>query len=141
MVTSTNWDLAYRQPKNFDTGVFPIQYRGSEYLLHRWTDNYQAVTHKHPAIDDELFKGEYYYYEIDWRPTEIIWRIGPSPDKMRIVGYMNENVTQIPDNQMVSVITQEFHYADWWPMQPFSQNYVPYPKNNIQGKVFGIMVE
>ncbi len=141
MFCCTNWDLANQDPKNFFKGVSDIEYQGKSYTLHRWTDYYKAVTSKYPMDNEELFGGDYFYYEIEWKPTEIIWRAGPSPDKMQICGYMNDEVTSIPNNQMVCVITQEFHYAEWWPFQPFSQNWVPYPKNPIEGKVYEIIVE
>ena len=40
------------------------------------------ITEKKEESDDELFGSDYYYFEIDWRPTEIIWRIGAEPNKM-----------------------------------------------------------
>lgn len=141
MVTCTNWDLACPQPSNFSTGISQIEYHGKTYETHRWSDYYKALTIKSPEMDDELFQQDFYYYEIEWKPTEIIWRVGPHPDKMHIVGYMNDQVTMIPNNQMLAVITQEFHYAEWWPYAPYSQNYVPYPKNDIVGRVYEIVIE
>ena len=141
MYCCTNWDLACPEPEDFAAGRSNITYKGTEYELHRWTDHYRALTLKHPENDNELFQNDFYYFEIEWKPTEIIWRVGPDPENMRICGYMNDKVTMIPNNQMVCIITQEFHYAKWWPFQPYSQDYVPYPKNDIEGLVYEINIK
>ena len=60
---------------------------------------------------------------------------------MRIVGYMNDKVTSIPNNQMVSVITQEYHYTEYWPPIIYDQNLIPFPKNDIEGRIFDIVIE
>ena len=54
---------------------------------------------------------------------------------------MDNTVTKIPDNQMIAVITQEFDYSDWWPLSPFKQDYIPYPKNDITGYIYEIEIE
>ena len=141
MVSCTNWDMGCKTPKKFDIGVFDVQYQDSKYMFHRWDWWYSAVTWKHAENDDELFKNDYYYYEIDWFPDRIVWKIGSELNKMRTIGALTNEYSQIPDNQMIAVITQEFHYAEWWPTMPFSQNDVPYPKNDLKGKVLGIWVE
>ena len=87
------------------------------------------------------FKNDYYYYEIEWRPTEIIWRIGPTPDDMYIVGYMNDENTSIPNNQMICIMTQEYHYSEWWKPEVFWQGLIPYNKSDIKGEIFEIVVE
>ena len=141
MFCCTNWDLANQDPPKFFKGVDDISYKNKTFELHRWTDYYKAITSKYPIKNDKLYDPEFFYYEIEWKPTEIIWRAGPSPDNMELCGYMNDKYTSIPNNQMLSIITQEFHYAEWWPFQPFSQNGVPFPKNDIKGKVYEIVVE
>ncbi len=140
-VACTNWDMACRQPENFGTGCNSISYLGKSFEAHRWDENYRAITEKRYAPDDELFGSPYYYFEIDWRPTEIIWRIGPEPDKMYIVGYMNEKITSIPNNQMLLIITQEFHNTKWWPGSPFQQENIPFPLNDINGEIYEIVIE
>jgi len=141
MFCCTNWDLANQDPPRFFKGVDDISYKNKTFELHRWTDYYKAITSKYPIKNDKLYDPEFFYYEIEWKPTEIIWRAGPSPDNMELCGYMNDKYTSIPNNQMLGIITQEFHYAEWWPFQPFSQNGVPFPKNDIKGKVYEIVVE
>lgn len=140
-VACTNWDMACHEPKNFGIGCNPITYQNQTFQSHRWGDDYRALTEKIEESDDELFGGDYYYFEIDWRPTEIIWRIGAEPDKMRVVGYMNDQVTSIPNNQMLLIITQEYHNTKWWPGAPYSQDNLPFPLNDIPGEIYELTIE
>jgi hypothetical protein len=140
-VACTNWDMACHEPKNFGIGCNPVEYKGQTLYAHRWDNNYRALTEKKEENDDELFAGKFYYFEIDWRPTEVIWRIGPSPDKMRVVGYMNDKVTSISNNQMLLIITQEYHNTKWWPGTPYSQENIPFPSNDIPGEIYDITIE
>ncbi|MFH2142022.1 MAG: hypothetical protein ABIJ97_06355 [Bacteroidota bacterium] len=141
IVTCTNWDLACPKPLKFDVGVHKISYDKKEFILHRWNHWYQALTLKTAENDDEIFGSEFYYFEIEWKPEEIIWRIGPNPNEMRVVGYMNSEYTSIPNNQMVFVITQEYHLSDWWPMAPYKQENIPFPSKDIEGKIYELVIE
>jgi len=140
-VACTNWDMACMEPKKFSTGCNSINYLDKTYHTFRWDSVYRALTEKQEELDDELFAGPFYYFEIDWRPTEIIWRIGASPDKMRVVGYMSDEVTSIPNNQMLLIITQEYHNTMWWPGTPFAQENLPFPLNDIPGEIYELIVE
>ena len=140
-VACTNWDMACHEPKNFGVGCNPITYKNQTFETHRWDHNYRALTEKKEESDDELFGGKYFYFEIDWRPTEIIWRIGAEPNKMRVVGYMNDKVTSIPNNQMLLIITQEYHNTKWWPGAPYSQDNLPFPLNDIPGEIYDLTIE
>lgn len=140
-VACTNWDMACREPEKFAAGCNPISYKGQTFYTHRWDNTYRALTEKKEENDDELFGSGFYYFEIEWRPTEIIWRIGPQPDKMRVVGYMNDQVTSIPNNQMLLIITQEYHNTKWWPGAPYSQDNLPFPANDIPGEIYELTVE
>lgn len=140
MYCCTNWDLATREPVKFASGINKIPYKSKTYEAMRWYDLYKALTIKSP-ISNEFFKEDYYYYEIEWRPNEIIWRVGPSEDKMQVVGYMNDEYTAIPNNQMLCIVTQEYHYSEWWPPIVFEQGLIPYNKSDIEGRVYEIIVE
>ncbi len=140
-VACTNWDMACMQPVNFASGCNSIEYKEMKFDSHRWTDTYRALTQKKYESDDELFAGDYYYFEIDWRPEEIIWRIGSSPEKMRIVGYMNDKVTTIANNQMTLIITQEYHNTKWWPGSPFTQENLPFPSKDLIGEIYELVIE
>lgn len=141
MVTCTNWDLACRDPKDFEVGAFPVKYKDQTFIFNRWDDWYQAMTSKTPVKDDELFSGPYYYFEIEWTPTSIIWRIGPEKNKLRIVSFADESVTSVPNNQMVMVFTQEYHHAQWWPGAPFNQNNIPAPLKDLPGEILEVEIE
>ena len=140
MFCCTNWDLATREPSKFSAGISNIPYMDKEYEAMRWTELYKALTIKSP-VSNEIFKEDYYYYEIEWRPNEIIWRVGPSPEEMVVVGYMNDEYTAIPNNQMLCIVTQEYHYSEWWPPVVFEQGLIPYNKTDIEGKVYEIVIE
>lgn len=140
MYCCTNWDLATREPVKFASGINKIPYKSNTYEAMRWYDLYKALTIKSP-ISNEFFKEDYYYYEIEWRPNEIIWRVGPSEDKMQVVGYMNDEYTAIPNNQMLCIVTQEYHYSEWWPPIVFEQGLIPYNKSDIEGRVYEIVIE
>jgi hypothetical protein len=71
IVGLTNWDMACRNPPRFSVGATPFEHQGNTYMLHRWDDWYKALTIRHPEKDDELFKSDYYFYEIEWKPDEI----------------------------------------------------------------------
>lgn len=141
ILACTNWDLACQSPSNFyKGGTHSYKYLDKNYTYVRWFDTYRALTSRE-AIPNNIFHKDYYYYEIEWRPTEIIWRIGESPDKMYVVGYMSDRFTAIPNNQMLTVITQEYHYTEFWPPVIYDQNLLPFPENDIEGRVYEIVVE
>lgn len=140
IVTCTNWDLACRSPKNFSVGATEFVHNGTNYITHRWDDWYKALTIKHPIEHDSIFN-QPYYYEIDWEPERITWKIGKSKTNMKTIAVMDKTITTIPDNQMIIVFSQEFHDASWWPLSPFMQDYVPFPKNDIVGEIMEITVE
>ena len=140
-VTCTNWDMACHEPKKFGVDCNEIQHNGQSFYTHRWDSNYRALTEKKEESDDELFQSDYYYFEIDWQPTQITWRIGKELNNMRVVGYMNDAVTSIPNNQMLLVITQEYHNTHWWPGAPYAQDKIPFPLNDITGQIFDLTIE
>ena len=141
MYCCTNWDLAVPSPKYFSAGIDSIPY-GKDYKFEtmRWYKLYKALTERAPMSNND-FKEPWYYYEIEWRPTEIIWRLGPDPKHMRVMGYMNDQYTSIPNNQMRCIVTQEYHYSEWWPPIVWKQGLIPYNKTDIEGRVYEIVIE
>lgn len=141
VLACTNWDLACQEPEDFNFGgIESIQYQGQSFKVHRWSEAYRALTSR-VGLNPNIFSQDYYYYEIEWKPTEIIWRVGPSPENMQVVGYMSEKETSIPNNQMTPIVTQEFHYSKWWLPEVFEQGNVPFPKNDLVGKIYEITIE
>ncbi|MBN2668917.1 MAG: hypothetical protein JXR60_06795 [Bacteroidales bacterium] len=141
MVTCTNFDMACKEPKEFKVGAVENKYQDHSFVTFRWNEYHNALHLKTAQVEDELFAGEYYYFQLEWKPKEIIWRIGPSKDKLRVVGYMNDNLTNIANNQMVCVITQEYHYSSWWPNSPFLQENIPFPAEDLYGILYSIEIE
>lgn len=141
IVACTNWDLACMQPEKHVKGVLPLVVEKHRFDLHRWDSWYQAITIRTPENHDDLYKRDYYWYEIEWTPEHIAWRIGPDKHQLKMVGYMDKTVTTIPDNQMIVVVTQEFHDSEWWKPAPFNQRNIPYPKSPMIGKVIAVEVE
>lgn len=141
IVACTNWDLACRMPKKFSIGATDFYDPAkNKYVVHRWDDWYKALTIKHAENHDSIFNRPY-YYEIEWTPEWICWRIGPSKDKMKLIAYMDNTITTIPDNQMIIVFSQEFHDSKWWPLSPFVQDMIPFPKNDIKTEIMEMWVE
>lgn len=140
IVACTNWDLACQDPSDFNSGVENRKYQNQEFTLHRWDNDYRALTSKYENPHDEIM-GKSVYYQIEWRPDAIIWRMGPSKDQLKVICYMDETNTKIPDNQMETVVTQEFHAAEWWPLEPYKQNMIPYPLNDITGTIYSVEIE
>ena len=141
MVTYTNWDLACDDASKLTQGVFNIKHQKNKFELHRWDTWYQAVTGKYGALNEELFGGDYYWFQIEWKPEEIIWRIGPEKDQLTTIGYVNSDYSSIPNNQMLLVITQEWHLENWWPEAPFNQNYIPFPSDDIKGEILEVIID
>jgi len=140
-VACTNWDMACWDPVKFKDGCQTIDYEGQTFWAHRWDKNYRAITEKTPEPDDELFGSPFYYFQIDWRPTEIIWRIGPSKDRLRVVGYVNNTISCIPNNAMKLIVTQEFHNTKWWVGSQYLQENIPFPGKNIEGEIYEVTIE
>ncbi len=136
----TNWDLACHEPKEYKAGLTSIPYQGQQFEAMRWYDTYKALTTK-TAVPSSIFDEEVYYYEIEWKPKEIIWRLGPDPEHMRVVGYMSDRYTSIPNNQMLCVITQEYHYSEWWPPEVYKQGLIPFNASDIEGRIYEIVIE
>lgn len=140
-VACTNWDMACHEPVNFTSGCDPIRHGEQEFLSHRWDENYRALTQKRLESDAELFRGDHYWFQIDWRPDEVIWRIGPELDQLREVGYMDSTVTSISDVQMLLIVTQEFHNTKWWPGSPYDQGFIPFPGADYKGVIQEVVIE
>lgn len=139
VVTCTNWDMACPEPPYFNIGYQEFDIGGKKWGLHRWDVWHQALTAKYACND--IFDEPYYYFEIEWKPEEIIWRIGPEKDKMEVVTRVNETISSIPNNQMFLVFTQEYHVGRWWPESPQPQENIPFPAKDISGYIMEIEIE
>jgi hypothetical protein len=140
-VACTNWDMACHSPVNFAAGCSGITHDGQTFLSQRWDDNYRALTQKKYESDSALFRGDHYWFQIDWKPDEITWRIGPDLDHLREVGYMDSTVTEISNVQMQLIVTQEFHNTKWWPGSPYDQGYIPFAAKDYTGVIQDVIIE
>lgn len=141
MVTCTNWDMACHEPKDFNIGAKEFNLDNKKTVLHRWNHYSKALTTKIPVKHSEIFDAPYYYFEIEWLPEKIVWKIGPEKDKMITICTMDRNVTSIPNNQMIILFTQEWHNEEWWPTAPYKQNFIPFPKKDIIGEILEMTIE
>lgn len=142
IVTCTNWDMSCHEPPKYDIGVQQYKaYDSINYVTQRWNYYYKALSSKVPADHDELFRAPYYYFEVEWQPEKIIWKIGPEKNKMRVICVMDKTFTSIPNNQMRAMFTQEWHNEEWWPTAPYKQNFIPFPKKDIIGEILEIEIE
>ena len=140
IICCTNWDMGCNQPKNFSYGAKKLNVEGHETEFNRWDFFSKLITAKIPAPHKEVFNDDFYYFEIDWQPKRIIWRIGKDKNNLKEICRMDETMTSIPNNQMIMVLSQEFHYQEWWPTAPFLQNYIPFPKNDLVGKLLEVEI-
>ena len=132
--------MACRDPENYSSGVFTMDYGDRNYEAMRWSPNTQAMTIR-TMMSNEVFDDDVHYYEIDWQPRSITWRHGNSPDNMVEAGYVDDSYSSIPDNQMQCIVTQEYHYSEWHAPVVFWQGLIPYNKSDIVGKVYEIVIE
>jgi hypothetical protein len=140
LIGCTNWDLACAAPKNYVTGIKTIAFDKYKFQLHRWDSWHPAISIRNQESDEKLFD-QPCWFEIEWTPQHIIWKIGRNKNNMRVVGYMNSDVTTIPDNQMILIIAQEFQMPGAWQPAPFDIRYLPYPKSPLTGKILALEVE
>ncbi|MFM7218048.1 MAG: hypothetical protein ACKO1U_08530 [Bacteroidota bacterium] len=136
-----NWDLADQDPTEYASGFCPVSFNGRELRPFRWKFYHQALSDRFAIDHEAIFSRPFYFFQIEWKPREIIWRMGPSKDSLTVIGYMNDAVTNIPDNQMCMVVSQEFHPSSWWVPIPFRQEYIPFPAKEISGKIYELTVE
>jgi hypothetical protein len=66
-----------------------------------------------------------------------------APRKINLyeVGYIDNTISMIPDNQMLLIVTQEFHNTDWWPGSPYEQANIPFPGEDYVGEIYEITIE
>lgn len=139
-VACTNWDMACPQPEHFGVGCQPITYEGRTFESFRWDHTYRALTQKSMQPDAQLF-GQAYWFEIDWRPESITWRIGPDLDHLRTVGFMDGTITSIPEVPMQLIISQEYHNTRWWPGSPYEQGFLPFSNVDHVGRVLEVRID
>jgi hypothetical protein len=140
-VVCSNWDLACHEPANFIIGAQKNVIDGQEFIHHRWNAWHQVVSTKQSMIHDIMMQRQFYYFEIEWQPSKIIWRIGSSPDQMQVICMMDDSMTAIPNNQMLPSVTQEWHAQELWPLAPFNQSFIPFPSKDLVGRIMEVWVE
>lgn len=141
LVACTNWDMACQDPGKQAGGCVTLVNNNEKFSSFRWGKSSRATTGGQLVSDKDVFGRPYYYFEIEWKPTEIIWRIGPEPNQMRTVCYMDSSFTSIPNNQMLLIVDQEFHNTKWWFGAPFEQENIPFPAKEILGKIYEVTIE
>jgi hypothetical protein len=141
MAVCSNWDMACHGPSDFFTGVKTSFMDGMSFEHYRANDWHKRLISKVPFDFNGASSDHYYYFEIEWHPNKIIWRVGPERDHMSVICVMDDSVTSIPNNQMLPVIAQEWQTTESWNLSPFSQEFIPYPKEDFVGEVLELWVE
>lgn len=141
VLAATNWDLAcndngYVTKKHLR---FQRKHGRQRFTYNRWYTNYRALTSKVEVSNDIFLQP--YYYVIEWTPKSIAWYVGRDMEHLRMVSYMDDSFTAIPNNQMLPIVTQEYHYSEFWPPQVFEQGSIPYPTEDAAGTIYEITVE
>jgi hypothetical protein len=54
---------------------------------------------------------------------------------------VDHTITSIPNNQMLLIVSQEFHNTRWWVGSMFSQDNIPFPKHDIMGEIYEVTIE
>ena len=141
VLATTNWDLADGDNTFIAKNTsFTKPYQKKNFTYNRWTKNSRNLTSR-VEISNDIFDEPFYYYVIEWKPKEIIWYIGKDLNHLNIVGYMSDEFSSIPNNQMVPVITQEYHYSEFWPPVIYEQGMLPYNSEDIKGIIYGLTIE
>jgi hypothetical protein len=141
MAVCSNWDLACHEPPNFFTGVKTNVIDSMPFVHFRANNWHKKLVSKADINYDQISSSDFYFFEIEWLPTRIIWRIGPERDEMQVLCIMDDSMTTIPNNQMLPVVGQEWHSTESWYLSPFEQNFIPFPKDDVIGQVMEIWVE
>ena len=116
----------------------PVVYAGQTFRLHR-DGTGPVLSCRAAASARALFGGEAMWYEIEWRPTEIIWRIGPDEQHLRVVAYLNDQYTTVPDVLMHVIIGQ--HWLSTNEYHPYFQEKIPYPAKAVEGEILDFLIE
>lgn len=92
----------------------------------------QASRIKH----DELF-GKDFWYEIEWTPTEVFYRIGPDENNLQLVGYMDGDRVKLPEAAETLIINIEFlGNADTYATED-----IPFNSEPITAKIKQVIIE
>ena len=141
VLATTNWDLADGDNTFIKKHtLFDKKYKGKTFTYNRWSENSRNLTSR-IEVPNEIFNAPYYYYVIEWKPKEIIWYIGKDLNNLQVVGYMSDKFTSIPNNQMLPVITQEYHYSEYWPPVIYEQGLLPYSVTDTKGILYELIIE
>ena len=141
MAVCSNWDLACHEPSSFFTGVKSTVFENEPFVHYRANDWQKMLISKAPVVYSRIAASNYFFFEIEWQPTKIIWRVGPERDKMEVLCVMDDSITTIPNNQMLPVVTQEWLTKAPWYLSSYEQNFIPYPKDDVVGRIMELWVE
>lgn len=85
---------------------------------------------------DDMF-GKDFWYEIEWTPTEVFYRIGPTENNMQLVGYMDGTQVKLPEAAEDLIINIEFlGNAD-----TYATDDIPFNSEPITAKIKKVIIE
>ena len=103
------------------------------------SDNGTSFLYIEKLVNDDALFGKPFYYEIEWTPTELIWRWGSDPNNLEVVAYMNSTFTSIPSNVMSLIVAQHALYRGNYNL--YSHRSLPFPLQDIEGYILEIRLE
>lgn len=134
-----------------------VTYNGDNFLVKRELEKVVVTgvngSNSVPLMDDATFFDGSLCYEIEWKPTELIFKIGTAWDNLTTYGYFNSDFTLIPNVPMSLIIAQHqlSTFDDLSTPQdesgkPYNYNahhhqFIPFWKDDIVGKVIEFTVE
>lgn len=136
----SNWDMACPDPQKFQPGAMAYEYEGSSFDVHRWNDYFQALDSRQ-KINAKLISQRDVVVQLEWSPDRIVYRMGPDIKNLKVVAAMRNDVTKIPDNQMVLKIAQRYNETQWWPGAFFQQEKIPFFNREFDGYIKSITIE
>jgi hypothetical protein len=92
------------------------------------------------TTDDSLFAASY-YYEMEWTPSELIFRRGATLATMEVISYYNGNFSRIPHEYMTWIIAHHQLHVDVCSDFSHIHKFLALPNQPIISEVTEVFIE